>query len=213
MAYNQELNRQILYGTGYSDDEQKGILAVASGTDVNYTETTPTLIKMWQQIILQLGIFGSTRKLPADIIEMSPTLWSKFMSAVDADNRPLFQNQLGTARNVMGIGDPAMADIRLPMSVGQIMGVDVTVDPQLTDTFAAGRTGAATGGTQTRVIVARRADQLLMESGDGPMTVTYEATEIKKLLTTLVVYGYVAMTIGRYPEGTRIIRGTGTVIA
>ena len=212
-AYNLDLNEEILYGPNDGTDNltnQRGILLENSlGTRVAYTEGSPTLIKLWQTIGLQLGALSARRKMRANAIIMSPELWAKFTSSVDGDNRPLFQNLVQTATNVAGLGDPQMAIPGPIAAVGEMHAVPVFTDDQITNTFN-NNDKAQTGGAETRIVLARREDMLIMESGQGPMTASYDATAATKLMNTLVVYGYVASTIGRYPEGTAIIRGTGS---
>ena len=213
MAYNQQLNTELLYGgnngTDHLTSQRALLLANGLGTKIEYTEASPTLIKLWQKIGLQLGALSEARKMRANAIIMSPTLWAKFTTAVDSDNRPLFQQLIQTATNVMGIGDPQMASDGAITSVGTMHAVPVFTDDHITDTFKADNS-AQTGGAESRIVLARREDMLLMESGQGPMTASYDATAATNLMTTLVVYGYIASTVGRYPEGVQIIGGTGS---
>ena len=213
MAYNQQLNTELLYGgnngTDHLTSQRALLLANGLGTKIEYTEASPTLVKLWQKLGLQLGALSEARKMRANAIIMSPTLWAKFTTAVDSDNRPLFQQLIQTATNVMGIGDPQMASDGAITSVGTMHAVPVFTDDHITDTFKADNS-AQTGGAESRIVLARREDMLLMESGQGPMTASYDATAATNLMTTLVVYGYIASTVGRYPEGVQIIGGTGS---
>ena len=208
-AYAEDINNQVLYGSG-ADTQQKGMLTAGGGaTFDNYTLAAPTLVAIWQRIIRNLGLVGANRKRAADIIITSPLLWSKLYAALDGDNRPLFQWLLNTSQNVMGVGDPAMADVLMPTPVGEIAGIPVLTDPAITDTFT--QADASTAGTQSRVITARREDMIAFENAEGPAVATYEQTEAKKLLYTLVVYGYFTYTNERYSQGVRVIKGTGMV--
>lgn len=217
-AYYEDINEQILFGNGARDAagaiQQRGLFSVIGGntvaTDVNYTDATPTLVEFWQKIIQELGRFLVLRKRRCDAILMDPITWSLLYSAVDADNRPLFQHLLTLASNVFGVGDPAMADVQMPEPVGGIMNIPVWTDPAIPDTFT--QAGLRTGGTQHRTALIRREDCILLESASGPVSATYQATEAKSLQQTLVVYGYVASTVERYQQGARVLRGTGMIL-
>ena len=212
-AYNEDANHQVLYGNGAAT-QQRGIFSYIGGAytadATEYADATPTVIEFWQHLVLLAARVSSQRKLAADIMIMSPLTWGIMYSAIDADNRPLFQWLLGTSVNVVGVGDPGMANVAMPTAVGVIAGVPVVTDPALVDTFT---DTAATGGTQKRVLVAHRGDMLLLENSMGPVSATYRATEAKKLTNTLVVYGYMSFTCERYNQGVAYQYGTGMALA
>jgi two-component sensor histidine kinase len=67
-------------------------------------------------------------------------------------------------------------------------------------------------GPEDVVIVARRADLLLWEDGDGtPTELRFEQTLGTQLTVELVAYGYAAFTAGRYPTAVGTIGGNATI--
>jgi hypothetical protein len=141
----------------------------------------------------------STRFLPPDAILMHPRRWGWFLSLLDPNQRPLFLPNAYHPFNPAGI----LTDVDSQQVVGNIQGLPVITDPNITTTD--GGTGSGTGGTDDVILVVRSGDIVLWESGIRARVLP----EVKapNLTVTLQVYSYLAFSAARYPQSVVEITG------
>ena len=86
--------------------------------------------------------------------------------------------------------------------VGNIAGVPVVTDAGIPTNLGAGT-------DEDRVVVARRSDLLLWETGTGaPAVARFDSVGSGSLTIKIVAFGYSAFTAGRYPTGVAVCQGT-----
>jgi HK97 family phage major capsid protein len=165
------------------DTEATAALLATTGASVDTSaDTAPALLG---KIVLGIPMVYGLRKMPADMIYMSPACFGFLASAQDTEGRPLLNAYMPS--NAYGAG--VTAD--LATAIG---GLPVTLAPQLAD-------GAGT----YKVIIAKRSDfgeftspllPFRFEEKHGP-----ESIEVG-------VWQYTAAMTGRYPTGVRVITHT-----
>lgn len=198
-AFNSELDRQALNGTGASG-EHLGVLNTAGITAVTYTDASPTVGELWPKLADAIGKVTAARHASPDVIVMHPRRWAWISAAVDTTGRPLVAPTDARPSNAMGVGDPAATG----GVVGRIQGLDVIVDANVPTNLGAGT-------NEDVIIVCRSDDYVLWEDPNAPFTIRAEQPYAGSLGVQLVTYGYSAFTAGRYPSATVTIGGTGLV--
>mgnify|MGYP003482212829 FL=1 len=131
---------------------------------------------------------------------MHPRRWAFFLGALDTTNRPLVVPDAMAGVEAFN----AMASTGAPVPqglVGQIQGLPVVIDPNISITLGAGT-------NQDVIIVTRRSDQLLFEVG-APTVAVETGVGSANLKVRIYAYGYFAFTFARYVKATSIISGTG----
>ena len=176
-------------------------LLALSGTEaVTYTDASPTVAELWPKLADAIQRVNSLRFAPATAIYMHPRRWGWMTAPVDSTGRPLFAAN-GAVQNPFAIGKAA----EYGQVVGEIQGLPVITDANIT-------TAAGSGTDEDVIIIARAADHMLWEEGDGtPQELRFDQPQGKKLTVEVAVYGYSAYTAGRYPKATAKIGGTGLV--
>jgi len=87
------------------------------------------------------------------------------------------------------------------VAAGEIAGIPVVVDAGIPTDIGA-------SDNEDIIIVANRADLVLMEQANSPLMLRYESVGSGTLTTRMVVFGYSAFTAGRYPGGICKVQGT-----
>lgn len=193
-AYQQELDRQILRGSG--TNELLGINQVASINTVTYTDGSPTAAELYPKFGDAMQKIHSNRFAPAQLVSMSPRRWAWISTAVDTTGRPLgipagnaAFNPIATFGEVAAQGIVGMLSNGLPV---------VATGSHATDLG---------GGTEDQIVVFRPDDILFFES---PLrTRIHEQTLNGTLTVRLQVFAYVNMLAGAYPASISTIGGTG----
>ena len=197
-SYAATLDSGIISGAGTSGTHL-GILNTTGINSVTYTAATATIAGLWPKIIKAIGDVNENRYLPADVVIMHPRRLAWIQAQVDGNSRPIFVPTANMPQNAMGIGEVA----GYGAVVGQIAGVDVVTDANIP-------TNLGSGTDEDRIIVARRADLILWEQGDGaPQLLRMDQTIGGSLTVKVVTYGYTGFTAGRYPTAVSVIAGTG----
>lgn len=201
--YALEINEQVAIGTG-SVGTMKGILAATSEVTVfSYTSASPTPVEFWRKLAGAIAAHRRGRKLPADVIVMTPERWAWISTATDDNGRPLVIAAAQLPQNSLATSTDGLVNLR--GFVGTIHGLPVHVDATLPITRGAGT-------NQDPVLLGRRGDWHLWEEGDGtPRELRFEQPKGKQLTVELYIYGYAAFTCERYPAGTTAIEGTGLI--
>ena len=197
-AYASTLDAGIINGAGTSGTHL-GILNTTGINSVTYTAATATIAGLWPKLISAIGEVNSNRYLPADVMIFAPRRLAWIQAQVDGNSRPIFVPSANMPQNAMGVGEIA----GYGAVVGQIAGVDCVTDANIP-------TDLGSGSDEDRIIVARRADLILWEQGDGsPQLIRMDQTSGGNLTVKVVTYGYSAFSAGRYPAAVSVISGTG----
>ena len=210
-AYGEDLDNQVIEGTG-SSGQLKGIFpSTTSGNTVTLNNTgsaspwtAPTTAAWWGALVKLPTVVATARQRAIDIIVMHPRRWGYLLDLLDSQNRPLF-NPAATGRNVMGIGTLATGDMGVITVVGNIAGIDVVLDANIPTDVNKGAKGNS--ANQDIILGFRRADQFLFEQA-GPLMVRANDTLASNLQVQLVIYGYAAFTAERY-SACGAIQGSG----
>ena len=185
------VDAQVLYGSGANGQVQgihgtSNILSVAAGgTTIQYVYAA--VANAIQQIHVN-------RFLPPEVIVMHPRRWGWFLSLLDSQSRPLFLPAANMPFNVGGV----LENVASQQVVGQMHGLPVVTDPNLT-------TNNGAGSNQDYIYVLRASDLILWES--GLRTRVLPETRATSLTVLLQVFSYIAFTAGRYPQSVAEITG------
>ena len=197
LAYSTSLNGDVINGAGTSGTHL-GILNTTGIGDVDKDDASPTGAETWQQIIKAISTVNENRFLPADIIVMHPRRWAYLAGSLDSNNRPLVNPAGNFPTDPVAVGNAA----GYGGVVGNIAGVPVVTDAGIPTNLGAGT-------DEDRVVVARRSDLLLWESGTGaPAVARFDSVGSGSLTIKIVAFGYSAFTAGRYPTGVAVCQGT-----
>jgi HK97 family phage major capsid protein len=191
-AYDAELDRQLLYGTG-SSGLHRG-LAHASGSPGSsaYTSGGPTGVLLVKQVAKGASTVAANRHLPADLVVMHPRRAAYLASEYDADAPVLpAGSAIGRAVGFSQGGGPA-----------SILGLPVVQDSNII-------TNQGAGTNEDEVWVIRAADMLLWES---PLRqLRFQEVLSGTLEVRLQVFSYSAYICDRWPSSLFQIHGTGLV--
>lgn len=194
-AYEEELDRQLLRGSGTSG-ELLGINAVSSINAVTYTDASPTVGELYPKVADGIQQVATNAKRPAQIVIVHPRRWGWVTAALDSTGRPLV-TPVAPQNSVALFGDVAAQGI-----VGGMQGLPVV-------STASGATNLGAGTNQDQIVVCRPAEMILME---GPRR-TRILTEVLSgnLTVRLQLFAYVNFFAGRLPSAISTIDGTGLV--
>lgn len=195
-AYNSKVNADVINGAGTSGTHL-GILNTSGVGDVDTDDASPTAYETFQAIIKAIGTVTAARYVQPDVIIMHPRRWAYISGGLDSSNRPLAGVTVATSSNIIALGNPGAYGV----AAGEIAGVPVVVDAGIPTNLGAGT-------NEDAIIVANRADLVLMEQAASPLMLRYESVGSGTLTTRMVVYGYSAFTAGRYPGGICKVQGT-----
>ena len=197
LSYATTLNADIINGAGTSGTHL-GILQTSGIGDVDADDASPTGAETWVQVIKAIGTVNENRFLAPDIIIMHPRRWAFIAGSLDGNDRPLVNPMGNNPTDPAAVGSAA----GYGAVVGNIAGVPVVTDAGIP-------TNLGTGTDEDNIIVARRSDLLLWESGSGaPAVARFDSVGSASLTIKLVAYGYSAFTAGRYPTGICKVQGT-----
>jgi HK97 family phage major capsid protein len=178
---------------------KKGLLQETGTSSVTYVDATPTVGELYSKLADAVQRVATLRFLPADTIVMHPRRWAWFLAAVDASQRPLIlPSQNGSAFNALGQSAGVAGATGV---VGNLMGLDVILDPQIPVTLG--------GGTEDAIIVMRASDSILWEG--APHAEAFRETKADQLSVLLRFYRYAAFTTARYAPSVSKITGTGLI--
>ena len=195
-AYNSAVNADVISGDG-TNGTHLGIIYTSGTGAVDKDDASPTAVETFSAIIEAIATVTQNRYVQPDIIIMHPRRWAYLLAGVDSSNRPLAGIQGNTGRNVVAIGNPGAYGV----AAGEIAGIPVVVDAGIP-------TNGGAGDDEDVIIVANRADLVLMEQANSPLMLRYESVGSGTLTTRMVVFGYSAFTAGRYPGGVCKVQGT-----
>jgi HK97 family phage major capsid protein len=194
--YAKQLDTQLL------SQATNGITVLSGTNGVTYTQATPTASTFYPKIADAIQQVWTGRFASPSLIVMHPRRWAQLLGGVDTAGRPLVLPD--ATAGLQAFNSMARVDAVAPQGlVGQIQGLPVVIDPNITIT-------AGAGTNQDVVIVTRAQDQLLYEV--GAPTISVETGVLSaNLQVRIYCYGYFAFTFARYVKSTSIISGTGLV--
>jgi len=192
--YAKQLDNQLL------NQATNGIVVLSGINAITYTSGSPTVPLLYAKIADGVQQIWTNRFAAPDLIVMAPRRWGSFLASLDTSNRPLIVpdatqgvqifNALGTGTN------------RAPQGiVGVVQGLPVLVDAQIP-------TNQGTNTNQDVVLITKRSDHLLFETGAPTIRVMSEVLS-GTLQVRILAYGYFAFTFNRYAKATSVITGTG----
>lgn len=189
------LNADGTNGTHLGARSTSSIIAVA------YTDASPTVAEFYAKLADAVQRINKQRNMPATAIVMAPVRWGYLCAAADSTGRPLVVPNPNGPWNALAVGEAAAYGA----VVGTMLGLPVILDANIPENLGAGT-------NEDVVLIIRTPDHLLFWEGDGsPRQLRFEETTGGSLTTKLVVYGYSAMTFGRYPKSVATVAGTGLV--
>ncbi len=199
-AYHAELDRQVLNGSGASN-QMLGILGTSgiNASTAYGVALTPGLFGLKTAGGIAAIAGAGTRVVP-NLIVQHPRRWGWLNGQSDSTGRPLVVPGVGGPMNVLalnsspgaysGDGDPTSTGT--VESVGSLQGLPLVTDANVP-------TNMGTLNEDVEIVMDRR-HAILWEDGDGqPRQLRFEQTLGNQLTVKLVIYGYAAFTAGRYP--------------
>lgn len=195
-AYGVALDAQALSGTG-SSGQVLGALATSGIGQSTAFGAAATVSTFYTKVAGQISAISAARGLPPDSIAMHPRRYAWLLAQLDGQNRPLVTPAPEQGpMNVMGVTGAAPS---YGTSAGTFLGLQIIVDANLPTSVGT--------GPEDQVLVYRAADLILYEDDPLPRQLRFEQTAGTALTVTLVAYGYMAFTAGRYPTALGIIGG------
>lgn len=210
-AYNAELDRQVVTGSGASGQ----MLGIASTSGIGASTAYGAAVAAGTFYLKSAGqlsaVAGAGTDVQPEVWVMHPRRWYWLTAQLDTQGRPLVVPAAGEhmAANAMGInalpgGYSADSDANPPKIVGYFHGIPVILDANVPTTV---------GTPSEDIALAMDPKQAwLWEDGDGtPRQLKFEQTAGGNLTVKLVLYGYAAFTAGRYPAAFGKVGGADTV--
>jgi len=189
--YAMRLDLQVIGGSG-SNGEVLGVTNTPGITTI--TATSVNIQGIYSAIANGIQMIHTTRFLPPTVIVMHPRRWGWFLSLLDNQQRPLFLPGANSPMNVAGVLEAVDSQQR----VGQMAGLPVITDPNITTT-------AGAGNNEDIIFVMRASDLVLYESGVRARVLP--ETKSATLTVVLQLYGYLSFTAARYPQSVVAITG------
>ena len=197
-AYGVAVDQQVLSGTG-SSGQTLGILATSGVNQATAFGAAATVTTFYSKLAGQINAVETGRYRAPNLVIMHPRRWNWLLLQVDTQGRPLVLPSGNGLFNSLGIYDPEGANPTSAVPVGSIFGIPVITDASIPTSVGT--------GPEDQVIVMYKEDAILYEDSSSPTTVAFEQTAATSLTVTLVAYGYIAFTAGRYPLATGIVGG------
>jgi len=193
-AYATRLDADGINGAG-SAGTHFGVLNTTSVQTAAWTGTTGA--SLVSAIHSAIGKVNAGRLAAPDLIVMHPRRWAWLCAQSDSSGRPLVEITPYSGDNVVAAGSAAGVN-----AVGSVAGIPVISDANVP-------VGLGVSTDEDRIIVTRRADNILMEQAGSPLGFRFEEVLGSSLSVQMVVYGYSAFTAGRYPVASCVLQGTG----
>jgi len=190
-AHAAKVDIQTFSGTGINGQ----VLGVDNTPGIQTIPVTAVDIKgVYGAIANAIQLIHSKRFLPPDAVFMHPRRWGWFTSLLDDSQRPLVLPSTHGPMNIIA----TLADVASQQVVGNIQGVPIITDPNITTT-------AGAGNDEDVIYVARSSDIVLWESGIRARVLP--ETRAATLTVLLQIYNYLAFSAARYPQSVIEIVG------
>lgn len=197
-AHAVAVNVQVLSGSGTAG-QVLGILSTAGILQQSAFAAAATIATFYTKVAGAINGVQTNRFLAPDVIVGHTRRWNWLASQLDAQNRPLVLPRANGPLNALGVWDSPL-DPPNAEPQGDLQGL-----PFVTDASVPTAVGT---GPEDQLLVARRADWILWEEGDGlPRELRFDQPLAGQLTVKLVAYSYIAFTAGRYPGATAVIGG------
>jgi HK97 family phage major capsid protein len=190
-AHAAETDQQVIAGTG-TNGQVLGVNNTPNITSIPLSGA-PSTQTVYSAIANAIQTVHSTRFLPPEVIVMHPRRWGWFLSLLDNQQRPLFLPAANSPMNVAGV----LTDVDSQQVVGQMHGLPVVTDPNITITAGA--------GNEDIIYVLRASDVVLWESGIRARVLP--ETKAQNLTVLLQIYSYLAFSAARFPQSVVEITG------
>ena len=173
---------------------------VAGGNVVTYTDASPSVAELYPKLADAVQKVQTTFFAGPNAIVMHPRRLAFILASLDLQNRPLAVPAPNFNSVANGDGAPVYGN-----SGYTIMGLPVITDANVSIT-------QGPGNNEDNIYVGNLQEVHLWEEGNGePMMLRFEQPKAAELDVTMIVYGYSAFTVNRYPKSWAIIDGTGLV--
>ena len=172
---------------------------VGNGNSVTYTDASPSVAELYPKILDVVQKIQTSFFAGPNVIVMHPRRLAFILAAVDDQKRPLavpVPNYNGQPAFASGNGAPVYGN-----SGYSIAGLPVVTDANVPTTL---------NTDQDAIYIGNSQELHLWEQGSGePMMLRFEQPKASELDITMIVYGYSACTVRRYPKAWGEIIGTG----
>lgn len=198
--YGTQLDTLLWSGAGPASNQPLGVLTLTGTAVVTWTDANPTAPEMYRKIGEAVATVNGNRKLPPNVIIMTPARWYWFASSVDTAGRPLTGFDNSFPQNVPAF----MSNIAPEARVGTMFGLPVIIDPNMPTNLGAGT-------NQDTILVGRITDARFWEGTPRMSARPVVDAASENLLVRLLFYRYVIFLPGRYPTSFAKVDGTGLV--
>jgi HK97 family phage major capsid protein len=174
------------------------VVKTGNGNTVTFTDASPTVGEFYPKLLDAVQKIQTSFYRSPNVIVMHPRRLAWILAALDSSNRPLAVPTQNGAYNAVAVGNGV---VQYANSGYSIAGIPVVTDANVPTNLNTDQDAVYVGST----------DELhLWEEGNGePMFLRFEQPKAAELDVTMIVYGYAAMTVGRYPKAWAEIIGTG----
>jgi len=209
-SYHSEVSRQVVNGSGVGN-QMLGMLQTAGRLRSAAYGAAITPGAYNRKVAGGIANMGGTTRVAPDLVIAHPSRWGWLTSGEDSQGRPLVVPGVGGPMNVVALNaNPGSygasgdgTETGTFTTQGSIQGLPLLTDGNMP-------TEVGTNDEDVSVVIDR-SNCLLWEEGNGqPKQLRFEQTKGNSLTTTLIVYGYVAFTSGRYPRAVAQIGGADT---
>lgn len=173
-------------------------IKTGNGNTVTYTDASPSVGEFYPKLLDAIQKIQTSFYAGPNVVVMHPRRLAWILAAVDSSNRPLALPSINGPENAVAVGNGSVV---YGNSGYRIAGLPVVTDANVPTTLNTDQDAVYVGNTQ---------ELHLWEEGDGsPMMLRFEQPKAAELDVTMIVYGYSAATVGRYPKAWAEIIGTG----
>jgi HK97 family phage major capsid protein len=171
---------------------------VGNGNTVTYTDASPSVAELYPKILDAVQKIQTSFFAGPNVIVMHPRRLAFILAAVDSTNRPLALPQSHNPMNTVATG---AGSVVYGNSGYTIAGLPVVTDANVPTDL---------NGDQDAIYIGNTQELHLWEQGSGePMMLRFEQPKGAELDVQIIVYGYSAFTVRRYPKAWAEIIGTG----
>ena len=180
------------------DADVVNTIKVGNGNTVTYTDASPSVAEFYPKLLDAIQKIQTTFFAGPNVVIMHPRRLAWVLAAVDLQNRPLALPQSHNPMNTVATG---AGSVVYGNSGYTIAGLPVITDANVPTNL---------NGDQDAIYLGSTQELHLWEEGNGePMMLRFEQPKAAELDVTMIVYGYSANTVGRYPKAWAEIIGTG----
>jgi hypothetical protein len=171
---------------------------VGNGNSVTYTDASPSVGELYPKLLDAIQKIQTSFFAGPNIIVMHPRRLAFILAALDNSNRPLAVPTPNGPFNAVATG---ASSVVYGNSGYSIAGLPVLTDANVPTNL---------NGDQDAIYIGNTQELHLWEEGDGsPMMLRFEQPKGAELDVQMIVYGYSAVTVRRYPKSWAEIIGSG----